>query len=195
MASALGPGLSAFASVAIAGSAAGVGFIGPSFLLDFRVRTLKNEFRIGFPDMLDLLVVCLESGMSFEAGLDRIGNEIGNAYPHLRANIAQLLLEMRAGKERSAALFAFADRLGLEEASSFANMIVQAEQLGSGISQTLRVCSDDMRERRLLRAEEYAQALPIMLVVPLGAFIFPALLVVTLLPAGISIYENLIAAP
>ncbi len=193
VASVLGAGLTPLGNLLIAGAAAGVGLILPSFVLDFRIKQLRNEYRIGFPDFLDLLVVCLESGMSFEAGLDRINIEIGQAYPHLRNNVAQLLLEMRAGKDRSAALFALADRLGLEEAQSFANMIVQAEQLGSGIAQTLRVCADDMRDRRLLRAEEYAQALPVMLVVPLGAFIFPAILVVTLLPAGIGIYDAFLA--
>ena len=193
LAGVLGAGLTPFGNLTIAGAAAGLGLIAPSFALDFRIRQLRNEYRAGFPDFLDLLVVCLESGMSFEAGLDRINIEIGQVYPHLRNNIAQLLLELRAGKDRAAALFALAERLGLEEAQSFANMIVQAEQLGSGIAQTLRVCADDMRERRLLRAEEYAQALPVMLVAPLGIFIFPAILVVTLLPAGIAIYDAFLA--
>ena len=193
LAGVLGAGLTPLGNLLIAAAAGGVGLILPSFVLDFRIKQLRNEYRAGFPDFLDLLVVCLEAGMSFEAGLDRINVEIGQSYPHLRNNITQLLLELRAGKDRAAALFALADRLGLEEAQSFANMIVQAEQLGSGIAQTLRVCADDMRDRRLLRADEYAQALPVMLVVPLGAFIFPAILVVTLLPAGISIYETFLA--
>lgn len=193
LAGALGAGLTPFGNLLIAGASAGLGLIFPSFALDIRIKQLRNEYRAGFPDFLDLLVVCLEAGMSFEAGLDRINIEIGQAYPHLRNNISQLLLELRAGKDRAAALFALADRLGLEEAQSFANMIVQAEQLGSGIAQTLRVCADDMRERRLLRAEEYAQALPVMLVGPLGVFIFPAILVVTLLPAGIGIYDAFLA--
>lgn len=193
LATILGAGLTPFGNLLIAGAGAGVGLILPSFALDFRIKQLRNEYRRGFPDFLDLLVVCLESGMSFEAGLDRINIEIGQAYPHLRDNVTQLLREMRAGKDRAAALFALADRLALEEAQSFANMIVQAEQLGSGIAQTLRVCADDMRDRRLLRAEEYAQALPVMLVVPLGAFIFPAILIVTLLPAGIGIYDAFLA--
>lgn len=193
LATILGAGLTPLGNVLIAGAGAGVGLILPSFALDFRIKQLRNEYRRGFPDFLDLLVVCLESGMSFESGLDRINIEIGQAYPHLRDNVSQLLREMRAGKDRAAALFALADRLALEEAQSFANMIVQAEQLGSGIAQTLRVCADDMRDRRLLRAEEYAQALPVMLVVPLGAFIFPAILIVTLLPAGIGIYDAFLA--
>ena len=149
--------------------------------------------RGGFPDMLDLLVICMEAGMSFEAGFERVGNELDRSYPHLRRAMSQTVLELRAGKDRSAALFAFAERLALEEAASFANMILQAEQLGSGVSNALRVCADEMRDRRMLKAEEYANALPVMLVIPLGVFIFPAILVVTLLPAGISIFETLIA--
>src|SRR5262245_25184500 len=100
VAGALGAGLTPFGNLLIAGASAGLGLISPSFALDIRIKQLRNEYRAGFPDFLDLLVVCLEAGMSFEAGLDRINIEIGQAYPHLRNNIAQLLLELRAGKDR-----------------------------------------------------------------------------------------------
>jgi tight adherence protein C len=186
-------GLSSVQSMALSAAAAGLGFILPSFLLDIRVGELKNEYRAGFPDVLDLLVVCIESGMTLEAGLDRIVGEIADVYPNLHRAISQMLLELRAGRDRGQALFALADRLGLDEATSFANMIVQAEQLGSSIATALRLCADEMREKRLLRVEEYAQALPVLLTMPLGAFVFPGILVVTLMPALIVVYESFIA--
>lgn len=193
LAQVMSPGLSSFAYIAIAGCATGLGFIAPSFFLDFRVAKVREEMRTGFPDMLDLLVVCMESGLSFEGAFERVSHELDRSYPRLRYAMAQTLRELRAGKDRGAALFAFAERLGLDEARTFANMILQAEQLGSGVAHALRVCADEMRDRRLLKAEEYANALPVMLVVPLGIFIFPAILVVTLLPAGISIFQTLLS--
>lgn len=186
-------GLSSMENIALSALAAGAGFILPSFLLDMRIDALKTEYRAGFPDVLDLLVVCIEAGMTLEAGLDRISHEIAGAYPNLQRCIAHMLLELRAGRDRGQALFALADRLGLDEATSFANMIVQAEQLGASIATAMRLCADEMREKRLLRVEEYAQSLPVLLTMPLGAFVFPGILVVTLLPALIIVYESFIA--
>jgi tight adherence protein C len=185
------PGHSAMVYIAVAACATGLGFIAPSFFLDLRIARIKEEMRTGFPDMLDLLVVCMESGLSFEGAFERVSGELDKAYPHLREAMAHTLRELRAGKDRAAALFGFAQRLALDEARMFANMILQAEQLGSGVANALRVCADEMRSRRLLKAEEYANALPVMLVLPLGVFIFPAILVVTLLPAGIAISQTL----
>lgn len=186
-------GLSSIENIALSALAAGAGFILPSFLLDMRIDALKTEYRAGFPDVLDLLVVCIEAGMTLEAGLDRISHEIAGAYPNLQRCIAHMLLELRAGRDRGQALFALADRLGLDEATTFANMIVQAEQLGASIATAMRLCADEMREKRLLRVEEYAQSLPVLLTMPLGAFVFPGILVVTLLPALIIVYESFIA--
>jgi tight adherence protein C len=187
------PGLSSLESTFLALAAAAGGFILPSFLVDVRIGALKTEYRQGFPDVLDLLVVCIEAGMTLEAGIDRVSQEIRDAYPNLHKCLTHMLLELRMGRDRGAAIFALADRLGLEEATSFANMIVQAEQLGSSIAGALRICADEMREKRLLRIEEYAHALPVLLTAPLGAFVFPGILVVTLLPALIIVYESFIA--
>lgn len=186
-------GLTSIENLALALAGGGLGFILPSFLLDTRIEALKTEYRTGFPDVLDLLVVCIEAGMTLEAGLERIGHEIAGAYPNLHRCVVQMLLELRAGRDRGQALFSLADRLGLEEATSFANMIVQADQLGSSIATALRLCADEMREKRLLRVEEYAQSLPVLLTVPLGIFVFPGILVVTLLPAIIVVYDSFIA--
>ena len=113
---------------------------------------------------MDLLVVCADAGLSMEASLDRVGRELGDSYPSLTANIHMADLEIRAGRTMSEALEHLGDRLGLEEARSFATLIQQSEELGSSITDALRVYSDDMRHKRLSRAEEKAYSLPAKLV-------------------------------
>ena len=121
-------------------------------------------------------------GLSMEAALDRVGRELGDSYPSLSANIHMANLEIRAGRTMTEALEHLGDRLGLEEARSFATLIQQSDELGSSISDALRVYSDDMRHKRLSRAEEKAYSLPAKLAVPMMVCIFPVLFVVILLP-------------
>jgi len=163
--------------------AAGViGYVAPSVYIDRRISARKIEHRSGFPDFMDLLVVCADSGLSMEASLERVGREMGDSYPSLTANIHMTNLEIRAGKNLKDALEHFADRLALEEARSFVTLINQSIDLGSSITDALRVYSDDMRHQRLSRAEEKAYALPAKLAVPMMVCIFPAIFVVILLP-------------
>jgi len=158
------------------------GYVGPSMYIDQRISARKVEHRGGFPDFMDLLVVCADSGLSMEASLDRVGRELGDSYPSLTANIHMTNLEIRAGKNLKDALERFADRLALEEARSFATLINQSIDLGSSITDALRVYSDDMRHKRLSRAEEKAYALPAKLSLPMMVCIFPVIFVVILLP-------------
>lgn len=159
-----------------------VGYLTPSFWLDKRVKAKKAEHQAGFPDLMDLLVVCADAGLAMEASLDRVGRELGEAYPSLAANIHMATLEIRAGGTLSEALDHLGDRLGLDEARSFATLIQQSDELGSSISDALRVYSEDMRHKRMSRAEEKAYALPAKLSVPMMVCIFPTLFVVILLP-------------
>ncbi len=159
-----------------------VGYLAPSLYIDQRIKARKNEHQAGFPDFMDLLVVCADAGLSMEASLDRVGRELGDSYPSLTANIHMTNLEIRAGRTMSDALEHLGDRLGLEEARSFATLIQQSEELGSSITDALRVYSDDMRHKRLSRAEEKAYSLPAKLSVPMMICIFPVLFVVILLP-------------
>lgn len=159
-----------------------VGYLTPSFWLDKRVKAKKAEHQAGFPDLMDLLVVCADAGLAMEASLDRVGRELGEAYPSLAANIHMATLEIRAGRTLSEALDHLGDRLGLDEARSFATLIQQSDELGSSISDALRVYSEDMRHKRMSRAEEKAYALPAKLSVPMMVCIFPTLFVVILLP-------------
>jgi tight adherence protein C len=159
-----------------------LGYVIPSFYIDRRIATRRQEHRSGFPDFMDLLVVCADSGLSMEASLERIGRELGDSYPSLCANIHMANLEIRAGRSMVEALEHFGDRIGLEEARSFATLIQQSAELGSSITDALRVYSDDMRHKRLSRAEEKAYSLPAKLAVPMMVCIFPVLFVVILLP-------------
>jgi tight adherence protein C len=164
------------------------GYVGPSMYIDRRISARKIEHRAGFPDFMDLLVVCADSGLAMEASFERISRELGDSYPSLTANIHITNLEIRAGRTLSNALDHFAERLGLEEARSFATLISQSIDLGSSITDALRVYSDDMRHKRLSRAEEKAYALPAKLSVPMMVCIFPVLFVVILLPVFVRLH-------
>ncbi|MBI1203641.1 MAG: type II secretion system F family protein [Rhodopseudomonas sp.] len=164
------------------------GYVGPSMYIDNRIKARRVEHRGGFPDFMDLLVVCADSGLSMEASLERVGRELGDSYPSLCANIHITNLEIRAGRTLKDALERFADRMALDEARSFATLINQSIDLGSSITDALRVYSDDMRHKRLSRAEEKAYALPAKLSVPMMVCIFPVLFVVILLPVFIRIH-------
>jgi tight adherence protein C len=165
-----------------------VGYVGPSLYLDRRIAARREEHRSGFPDFMDLLVVCADAGLSMEASLDRVGRELADSYPSLTANIHMANLEIRAGRPLTDALDHLADRLGLEEARSFATLIQQSDELGSSITEALRVYSDDMRHKRLSRAEEKAYSLPAKLSIPMMVCIFPVLFVVILLPVAVRLY-------
>lgn len=165
----------------------GFGYFLPVVLLNRRIDQSALEHRGGFPDFMDLMVVCVEAGLSMEAGLHRIAAELKQSYPSLAMHIEIATVEIRSGKTLSAAMESFAKRLGIEEATSFATLLTQSEELGSSLSQSLRVYSDDMRNKRLMNAEEKAHALPAKLVVPLTLFVFPTLLVVLLLPVVLSV--------
>jgi tight adherence protein C len=164
------------------------GYVAPSIYIDRRVAARRIEHRLGFPDFMDLLVVCADSGLSMEASLERVGREIGDGYPSLAANIHMTNLEIRAGRPLKDALERFATRLALEEARAFSTLINQSIDLGSSITDALRVYSDDMRHKRLSLAEEKAYALPAKLAVPMMVCIFPVLFIVILLPVFVRLH-------
>jgi tight adherence protein C len=158
------------------------GYFAPNFILNRRIKSRQIEHQAGFPDFMDLLVVCADAGLSMEAALDRVGRELADSYPSLSQNIHMATLEIRAGRTMSEALEHFGDRLGLDEARSFATLLQQSEKLGSSLTDALRVYSEDMRHKRLSRAEEKAYSLPAKLSVPLIICVFPVVIIVILLP-------------
>jgi tight adherence protein C len=156
--------------------------VGPDAYIARRKRKLHLGYRTAFPDMLDLLVVCIDAGLSLEGALDRISGEITRQNRHLGANLQILGAERRAGRSTIDALASLADRLGLDEARSLTAMLRQSIELGTDVGDALRAFSDDMRDRRLMRAEERANQLPVKMVGPLGLFIFPVVLGLAMVP-------------
>lgn len=170
----------------------GVGAIlGPDQVIKSRRRKRELEYREGFPDVLDLLVASVEAGLSLDAAVSRVTEEIRRRAPNLAQHIHFLTLELRAGRARRDAWQNLADRLGIDEARSFATMLRQAEKMGSSLGETLSVFAQEMRVKRMLRAEEKAMALPAKLVVPMILFIFPCLLVTLMLPAAFKVMQQM----
>jgi tight adherence protein C len=159
-----------------------LGVAGPDAYIARRKRKLHEDFRIAFPDMLDLMVVCVDAGLSLEAALERLSGEIGRQNRYLGTNLLIAGAEQRAGRSMIDALDSLADRLGLDESHSLVAIMRQSIELGTDVGEALRVFSDEMRDRRLLRAEERANELPVKMVLPLGLFIFPVILGLVLLP-------------
>ena len=159
----------------------------PDAYLARRQRQLALRYRQIFPDLLDLLVICVDAGLSLEAAFDRVRGEIYKQSYELGTNLEMMGAEMRAGRSTIEALESFADRLSLDEAASFNTILRQSLELGSDIGEALRIFSEDMRDKRLLRAEEAANKLSVKMVLPLGLFIFPVVLLVVMLPVVIKL--------
>ena len=159
-----------------------LGYLAPSIYLDRRIAAKRLEHQAGFPDFMDLLVVCADAGLSMEAALDRVGRELGVSYPSLAANIHMANLEIRAGRTMIGSAGTSRRPARPRRGALFATLIQQSDELGSSISDALRVYSDDMRHKRLSRAEEKAYSLPAKLAVPMMVCIFPVLFIVILCP-------------
>jgi tight adherence protein C len=170
---------------------AGIGFLLPGRYLGRRQKIMRQECRDGFPDFMDLLVICAEAGLSPRAAIDRISREMSHSYPFLGANLYLMSLELRAGAALSTAVENLSRRTGVEEVMSLGSLLLQTEQLGTSIGDALRIYSDELRDKRLSRAEEKAHALPVKLTLPLGLFIFPVMLVVIGLPVILRIKNAL----
>jgi tight adherence protein C len=170
---------------------AALGYYLPKSLVSLRRDKLCEQHRQGFPDFLDLLVICVEAGVGVDSAIERVGKDLNQSYPSLAQNLRFMSLELRAGRSTREALDNLAQRLGLEEARSFATLIQQSEELGSSLVQSLRVYAEEMRAKRLARAEEKAHGLPAKLVIPLGLFIFPVILGVTMMPVALKVFKAL----
>jgi tight adherence protein C len=170
--------------------AAGLGVVGPDAFISRRQRVLSTEYRTIFPDFLDLLVVCIDAGLSLEVALSRITGEIGNRRSRLFGiNLAVMAAEMRAGRSFIEALGTLAERLMIPEARSLVALLRQSIELGSDVGEALRIFGDEMRDRRLLRAEEQANKLSVKMIMPLALFILPVVLMVILLPVLLRLFS------
>jgi len=172
------------------GLAAAVGYIVPALYLSRRTHSRQLQVREGFPDALDMMLVCVEAGLGLAAAIERVGTELSKANAVLAENFKLVGIETRAGKPREEALRNLAQRTGVDDVSSFVTMLIQTEQLGTSIAETLRVYAFEMRNRRLLRAEEQANKLPVKIVLPLAFCILPCLWIVIFTPLVIKIMRG-----
>ena len=169
----------------------GIGYYVPNMVLSHCRTVRQREIFEGFPDAIDLLTVCIEAGLSMDAALMRVAEEIAISSPAVASELELMLLELRSGFTKEKALRNLALRTGVEDVNAFVSMLIQAERFGTSIGASLRVMSDMLRTRRRLLAEERAAKIALKLMFPLIFCIFPALLTVLLGPPFIHIYRVL----
>ena len=173
---------------------AALGLYLPNLFIRAKADRRQTEIINGFPDALDLMLVCVEAGLGLEAAFARVGMEMTQSHPLLAEQLGAVVLELRAGRSREDALRRMADRAGAEEVRAFATLLIQSTKLGSSISQTLRIYASEMRERRRMRAEEKAHRLPVLLSIPLVGCMLPVMIGVLMLPAAIRVIRAVIPA-
>jgi tight adherence protein C len=175
-------------------TAAVLGLYGPSLFIRAKADRRQREIINGFPDALDLMLVCVEAGLGLEAAFARVGMEMTTSHPLLAEQLGAVVLELRAGRSREDALRRMADRAGTDEIRAFATLLIQSTKLGSSIATTLRVYASEMREKRRMRAEEKAHRLPVLLSIPLVVCMLPVMIGVLMLPAIIRVIRLLMPA-
>ena len=171
---------------------ASIGYYLPNVLLINAIGRRQGELQDTMPDALDLMMVCVEAGLGLDAAMNRAASEIGLRSETLADELSLVALELRMGVRRETALRNLALRTGVEEISSFVAMLVQADRFGTNVADALRIQAETMRTHRRLRAEERAAKIPLKLLFPLIFFIFPALMMVLMGPAVISVYQTLL---
>ncbi|MCJ8191038.1 type II secretion system F family protein [Sphingomicrobium aestuariivivum] len=174
--------------------AAGLGYVIPILIVQVKADKRQEELLNGFPDALDLMLVCVEAGLGLETAFDRVGQEMYKSHPLLARHFAGVVLELRAGRSREDALRRFADRAGVDEIRAFSTLLIQSQKLGSSVAATLRVYAAEMREKRRMRAEERAHRLPVLLAVPLVGCMLPVMIGVLMVPAVIRAMRTVVPA-
>lgn len=147
-------------------------------LADHRKRTVER----GFPDALDLMVVCVEAGLPLDPALRRVGTELRVGHRNLSEELSLLLVELQAGRAREEAMRRFGLRTDLDEVKNFVALLVQTERFGTGLAQSLRIHSEALRRRHQLKAEELAAQLPVKMLLPLVVFVLPLLFIIIIGP-------------
>ena len=166
----------------------------PAVFIAAKADRRQQEIINGFPDALDLMLVCVEAGLGMDSAFARVGMEMTSSHPRLAEQFGAVVLELRAGRSHEDALRRMADRAGAEEIRAFATLLIQSSKLGSSIAQTLRVYAAEMREHRRMRAEEKAHRLPVLLSMPLVGCMLPVMIGVLMLPAMIRVIRTMMPA-
>lgn len=166
----------------IAALGTALGFYGPGYWLKSRIKARQAAIRRAFPNALDLVQISVEAGLGLDAAITRVGNELSRVSPEVAYEFLLLELEIQAGRDREAALFDMADRMGIEEAKSFALVIAQSLQFGTSMTSALKSFADEMRTLRELAAQEKANRLPVQMSGVMSVLMLPALFLITLTP-------------
>jgi len=167
-----------------------IGFFMPQLLLQSKINSRQDTIRKSLPDALDLLTICVQAGLGFDAAMSRVAEKWEDA---LADEFSRSLREIQLGNVRRVALRNMADRIGIAEMTSFVAAIIQSEQLGVSMAKVLRIQSDQMRVRRRQIAEEKAQQAPVKMLFPMALLIFPSLLIILLGPAGLQLKDSALA--
>jgi tight adherence protein C len=182
-----------FLRVYLIGSAlALLGLYIPNLYITAKADRRREEILNGFPDCLDLILVCVEAGLGIEAAMDRVGREMVNSHPLVAELLSVTTLQLRAGAGRDDAFRRLADTAGVDEIRSFTTLLIQSDKLGTSISTTLRVYASEMRERRRMRAEEKAHRLPVLISIPLVVCMLPAMIGTLMLPAAVRVVREIL---
>lgn len=166
----------------------------PALFVRAKADRRREAIVNGFPDSLDLMLICVEAGLGLEAALDRVGREMAVSHPLVSAMLTTATLQLRAGASRETALRKMAEAARVDEISSFATLLIQSDKLGTSIATTLRIYAAEMRERRRMRAEEKAHRIPVLISIPLVACMLPVMIGVLMLPAAIRVVRQVIPA-
>ena len=174
--------------------AALAGLYVPALFVQAKADRRREAIINGFPDSLDLMLVCVEAGLGLEAALDRVGREMAVSHPLVSQMLTTATLQLRAGASREVALRKMAEAARVDEIGSFATLLIQSDKLGTSIATTLRIYASEMRERRRMRAEEKAHRIPVLISIPLVACMLPVMIGVLMLPAAIRVIRQLLPA-
>jgi tight adherence protein C len=170
------------------------GLYAPNLFISAKADRRREAIVNGFPDSLDLMLVCVEAGLGMEAAFDRVGREMLHSHPLVSRMLSIVTLELRAGSTREEALRNMANRTQVTEIRSFSTLLIQSDKLGSSVGETLRVYAAEMREKRRMRAEEKAHKLPVLLSIPLVTCMLPVMIGVLMLPAIIRVLREMLPA-
>jgi len=173
--------------VLITGVLTVLGFYFPQMWLQSKINKRQKEVRKGMPDALDLLTICVEAGLGFDAAMHKVSEKWNN---ELSLAFGRVIREIQLGKLRREAMRDMADRIGISEMTSFVAAVIQSEQLGVSMAKVLRIQSDQMRVKRRQMAEEEAHKVPIKMLIPMGLLIFPSLMIVLLTPAALKLFHS-----
>lgn len=168
-----------------------IGYMAPKRWVASRASRRQQEIINGFPDSLDLMLVCVEAGQSFDQAVMRVSREMQTAYPALSEEFQLISYEVKAGKDRTSVLRDFAERVDAPDVSSFVTVLIQSQTFGTPISESIRVFSAEMRDKRLMRAEEAANKLPTKMTLMTMALTVPPLMVILVGPSVYDIYLTL----